>query len=732
MEEKESSFSLMRYWLILKRRWLPGLAVFPPIFMLVFIALSAKKPVFIAEGTLRFQKVNTTSSLTGVGKELGDLTPLAEKTNPLSTEAEVIRSYDVVEKTITTLNLRNEETDEPLKAQDFLSNLNVNEIQKTDVLKLSYQHTNPKLAAQVVNTLMAVYLEHNVSSQRATVRAVRKFLEKQLPQAELQVRKLEVEMREFKEKNKIVAIENEASKAVEIITDLQKRIGEIKSRIADVDAQFKSIRSKVGVDTEQAVLVTTLSQSSGVQDILKEIQQVESDLASKRTKLLDIHPEIISLEQRSERLKTILQQRIEEVSPNQRIKLNSKLQQGQLQQELSAELVKLESTRMGLAGELFTLGNLERTHRQRLRNLPSLEQQQRQLERKLQAAQSTYSLLLQRLQETRIAENQNVGNVGIISKAQAPEAPSVSPSNAYYAAALVSLLGSLGLMYLLEVRDKSVKTVEEARDLLGLTLLGIIPSFSKPKISIGNNQGSELIPKLVVRDAPRSPMSEAYRMLRANLKFMSADKELKVIVVTSSVPKEGKSTVAANLAVAMAQMERKVLLVDGDLHRPIQHKIWEQNNTNGLSNVIVGQIEIMKAIKKVMDNLDILTAGAVPPSPASLLDSKRMASLVESFASYYDFVIIDAPSLNLAADAATLGQMADGVLLVVRPGIVDSVNATLARELLEKSGQNVLGYVVNAVNTQNEQQMKYYFEEEYNTNESSRDTVVVKPTNSFF
>jgi polysaccharide biosynthesis transport protein len=727
MEEKESSFSLIRYWLILKRRWLPGLAIFPPIFVFVFLTLNAKKPVFVAEGTLRFQKVNTTSSLTGVGKELGDLTPLAEKTNPLSTEAEVIRSYNVVEKTITTLNLQNEMTGEPLKAQDFLSNLNVNEIQKTDVLKLSYRDTNPKVAAQVINTLMAVYLEHNVSSQRATVKAVRKFLETQLPQAEMQVRKLEVEMREFKEKNKIVAIESEAAKAVEVITDLQKQIGETKSKIADVDAQFKSIRERVGVTVDQAVLATSLSQSSGVQDILKEIQQVESDLASKRTKLLDTHPEIISLEQRLESLKTILQQRIEEISPNQRVKLNSKLQQGQLQQELSVELVKLESTRMGLAGELFTLSNLDRIYRQRLTNLPSLEQQQRQLERKLQAAQSTYSLLLQRLQETRIAENQNVGNVGIISKAQAPEAPSVSPSNAYYVAALISFLGSMGLMYLLEARDKSVKTVEEARDLLGLTLLGIIPSFSKPKISIGNNQGSELsIPKLVVRDAPRSPMSEAYRMLRANLKFMSADKELKVIVVTSSVPKEGKSTVAANLAVAMAQMERKVLLVDGDLHRPIQHKIWEQNNTNGLSNVIVGQIEIMKAIKKVMENLDILTAGAVPPSPASLLDSKRMASLVESFASYYDFVIIDAPSLNLAADAATLGQMADGVLLVVRPGIVDSVNATLARELLEKSGQNVLGHVVNAVNTQNEQQMKYYFEEEYNTKESSRETVVVK------
>ncbi|WP_422614218.1 tyrosine-protein kinase family protein [Brasilonema bromeliae] len=125
-----------------------------------------------------------------------------------------------------------------------------------------------------------------------------------------------------------------------------------------------------------------------------------------------------------------------------------------------------------------------------------------------------------------------------------------------------------------------------------------------------------------------------------------------------------------------------------------------------------------KRIAQVMDNLYVLTCGVVPPSPASLIDSKPMARLMESFATNYDFVIIDAPSLTVAADAATLGQMADGVLLVVRPGVVDSVNATIARDLLEKSGQNVLGLVGNAVLPKNLSLSHYYFTEEYNTQES--------------
>ncbi|MBF2064056.1 MAG: polysaccharide biosynthesis tyrosine autokinase [Calothrix sp. C42_A2020_038] len=713
MQEKSSSFDLTKYWLILKRRWLSGVAVYPPVFMLVFLALITRKPIYVAEGTLRFQKINTTSSLTGLGKEIGDLTPLAEKTNPLSTEAEVIRSHEVLETAINRLQLKNEKG-KPLQPKEFLENLTVNEIQKTDILKISYKDIDPKIASRVVNTLLNVYLESNVSAHRAAASAASKFLEKQLPKAELIVRKLEAEVRDFKENNKVVELKDEASKTVEVITDLQKQISDRKSKLADVNARSKAIRERLGMSSQEAVITTSLSQSAGVQEIVKEIQQLESRLADRRTVLMDTHPEIMKLESKLQSLQAILQKRIKEVSGNTSFNVDNKLQLGQLKQDLSTELVRLESQYLGLNSELSTLRNTENAYRERLTNLPKLEQQQRELERKLQAAQSTYSLLLQRLQESRIAENQSIGNVRIISKAQTPETPALSSSSFYYVAGLVALVASLGTMYLLEARDKSIKTVDEAKELLGLTLLGVIPSLSKPKISLRSNQELESsIPKLVVRDTPRAPISEAYRMLRANLKFVSADKELKVIVVTSSVFQEGKSTVAANLALAMAQMERKVLLVDGDLHRPIQHQIWELPNKYGLSNVIVGQTEIMAAIEKVMDNLDVLTSGVVPPSPASLLDSKRMANLIESFASYYDFVIIDAPSLNAAADAAILGQMADGVLLVVRPGVVDSVNASVARELLEKSGQNVIGQVVNGVNPNNEPYSYYYFEQEY-------------------
>ncbi|MBH8571668.1 polysaccharide biosynthesis tyrosine autokinase [Nostocaceae cyanobacterium CENA369] len=713
MKTIESSPNFKHYWLIVKRRWLSALTVFVSVFVLLSIVAIFKKPTYLAEGKLKFERTNTTSTLTGVGTEIGKLEPLVQdKSNPLYTEAEVIRSVPVVNKTLSTLKLKDEHG-LPLKSKVFLKRLTVKESTGADVLDISFKDMNPGTAAKVVNTIMAIYLEHNISAHRAQAAAARKFLEKQVPNAELIVRKAEAELARFKEKYQVVSLQEEVNQAVGIIAELQKQISATQYNLANVDAQSQAIRKQLGMNAQYAVTMTSLSQSSGVQDLLKEIQQLESQLAAKGTVLQDDHPQIIDLKEKLKSLKELLQQRITMVAGTTQPQPNQNFQLGLLQQQLSGKLVELESTRLGLANQVNTLFRLQTAYKERLNNLPRLEQYQRQLERKVQAAQSTYSLLLQKLQESQIAENQNVGNASLISPAEVPEEPTTSLKMLYLIAGLLSSIAALASVYVLEARDKSIKTVDEAKELLDLTLLGIIPVAGKPKKALRGYEELELdSQKIVVRDTPRSPMSEAYRMLRANLKFMNADKELKVIVVTSSVPKEGKSTVATNLAVAMAQTERKVLLIDGDLHRPTQHKIWGLTNSQGLSNLIVGQAEIKKAIKNVMDNLDVLTSGVVPPSPASLLDSKRMAALMETFVANYDFVIVDAPSLNVAADAATLGQMADGVLFVVRPGVVDAVNAAFAKELLEKSGQNVLGQVVNGVISQNEPYSYYYFTEE--------------------
>jgi capsular exopolysaccharide synthesis family protein len=149
------------------------------------------------------------------------------------------------------------------------------------------------------------------------------------------------------------------------------------------------------------------------------------------------------------------------------------------------------------------------------------------------------------------------------------------------------------------------------------------------------------------------------------------------------------------------------------MHHSSQHHIWSLRNAAGLSDVLVGQAEFNTTVNEVMPNLNVLSAGAIPPNPLALLDSKRMATLIEQFATTYDCVIIDAPPVTLGADALTLGQMADGVLLVTRPGVVSFNSANAAKESLMRSQQNVLGIVVNGIVVENETDSYFYYSQEY-------------------
>ena len=728
MESQESFTSFESYWQILQRRWLSALAIFTFVYIVSLLLFSTiRKTDYEAEGKLLFQRTNTVSALTGVGTELGKLeSVMQDRSNPLNTESEVIRSVPVVQTTIEKLALQDNKG-ATLRFKDFLKQLTVKELKGSDVLQVSYKDRNPQLAAEVVNTLMRIYLERNINSHRQAAQSARKFIEKQLPAAELVVRKAEAKLRQFKEKNQITTLETEATQGIEILANLQRQIGDVEARIANTQAQSQVIRNQLRMNAQQGVMMTSLSQSRGVQDVLTQVQQLETQLATRRSVLQDNHPEILRLQNNLTALKGILQSRIQEVAGTRQTQTNQTPQNGDLQQQLTSRLVELESTHQGLTSQLLSLSNLQANYRQNLNRLPKLQQQLRELERQQQAAQSTYSLLLQKLPETRIAENQNLGNARQISQALVPDEPASSPMISYVSAGLLGILAALATVYILEITDKSIRTIDDIRELLEFTILGVIPSFTKEQKLIFAREESEFAhQRLIVNYAPRSLISEAYRMLRANLTCISSDKELKTIVVTSSVPQEGKSTVSANLALILAQMERKVLLVDGDLRRPVQHHIWELSNSEGLSHVIVGQANVRTTIAKVSDNLDVLTAGVVPPSPASLLDSKRMATLVHDFAIDYDFVIIDTPALTVAADAAILGQMADGLLLVVRPGVANSVDATISREILQQSGQNVLGQVVNGVITQNESRHYYYTEEESIQEASAQKELAIK------
>lgn len=718
-QEYEDSIDMQQYWLTLKRRWLPALLVSSSVFGVAAFNTLKQEPIYNAEGKLLF-KSDRVSALTALDSQVGEVVGLTGKSNPLATEAQIIRSQPIIQKTINKLNLRDKEG-QPLKASALLAKLKVNSVGDTDILALSYESTEPQEAAAVVNSLMRDYQENNISTNTAEARSAREFLNKQLPEVQQRLIQAEAELRQFKEKNGVVALQEEAQVGVEALKDLSAEIIKAQAYLGEVTTRSEGLRNQLQLETQKAVAISTLNQSPIVQEALTQYKKVQDELAVAQTQFTGEHPIVINLLRKEEALRNQLEKRVGKIIDNGESISEGNLQIGEIKQTLTGELVKSEVERLAAANRVGILRKNFITQQARLRSLPKLEQTQRQLQRKLEVAQLTYTELLKKLQEVEVVENRNVGNAQIISEASVPDQP-ISPNimRNLLLGGVGGILFGVGTALLLERMDKSLKTVDKVKQLLDYPLLGTIP---KTKISKGNTEHKEL--ELPVLNNPYSPVTSAFEILQTNLAFTVSDKALKVIVVSSSIPTEGKSFVSANLAVALSQLGRRVLLIDADMRRPRQHTVWQIPNLMGLSNVLVGQSKLQHTAQKALVTLDVLPVGKMPPNPLKLLESQRMSSLIAEAEKEYDFVIIDTPPLTAFADGLVLSRLADGILMVVRPGVVDSDTVKVVKNRLEHSGQQVLGMVVNGVTPKNGSAYYYYNKRYYGENTQSKDKVGV-------
>lgn len=680
-------------WRLFKRHWLPAVTVFGTVVTIATLYASIQKPSYRAQGQLLFKQEDKTL----MGLQSGD-----QQTGPqasgwmdadriLDTETRVLLSAPVLQQTLDAIQQDSKVRGLPDNIEEFQQDVAIKKSPNTNVLVVSYQSKDPNIAALVVNQLMKTYLDKNLLATRATATAARKFITAQLPKVTENVVSADLALRRFKEKYNVTDLDATKGALSRNTERIEAQIDSVQAQLSDLKSRNKALEEKLGMSSQQAIAIGSLRQSPMVQGVLEDYRDVERKLADARARFDEGHPSIVQLKDKEKQIKTLLEGQVTKVLKNQQILFSNKLQVGQLQDALTDDLIKSEVSRIGLVNQLQTLNNQKNFYQQQAAILPRLEQQQRELERQRLVAESTYEALLKSLQEVRIRENQTVGNVRIIEIALTPSKPINSKKTAIIAAgSLAGILLAAAVIYFLEVTDKKIQTVREARELFDYTLLGTIPLFDKKG-------------QLPVIEQPRSSASESYWLLQANLKYLNEADSLKVMVVTSSVPKEGKSTTCANLAASMAQLGYKVLIVDADMHCPLQHQLWKIPNTKGLSNILSEDFNLQgNVFHTVLENLDVITSGTLPTNPLRVIDSRSMATLIEQCSKNYDYVFIDTPALALAADAASLGRMADGVVIVTRPGIADSNSSRLAKESLDQSGQNILGIVVNGVLPENE------------------------------
>lgn len=684
-EQTERDLNVGNYFLKLKRRWLPALSVFAiTVATTIFLSTFLEK-TYKSEGKILFRK-NAPNSLLDLGERANEFDSILNTQTPLSTEKLRMTSEPVLQRTIDRLKLENADG-EPLTLKELKQKLSVEIVGGTDVISIVYKDPDPIISSKVVNTLMDVYIEEHIRSNKSATASADSFITNTIPKIEDKLQGLESRLQSFYEKNQVVDLQEEKKILVAEIGTLNRQLSTVGAELQGKKAQTASLQNQLGLDLKQAIAANQLGNTPQVQSILEQLGATETELSQERQRFNDNHPTIASLKEKKQALNSQLRNLISQyVGANISEGL---LQSGANKDNQLEKFINFKIDELSLQTELSSLYQYQQVYLDRAKQIPRLEKQEQSLLREVDSARSTYNTLLGNKSELDVLINQQTGNAEVIESGRVPEEGSTARIPLLVLGVLMGLFLANLTAILLEMQDRTIKTIPEIKQRFAYQVLGIVPLDMLQSSQSG----------IVVQREPDSFASEIYRMIQTNLKFLAVKRQPKVILMTSSVPGEGKSTVAANLAAAMAQLGRKVLLIDGDLRKASQHQLWQLNNKEGIKDIITHKIPLAKVVSRPMKQLDLLTSGTIAPNPLALLDSPEMSELVAAARKEYELVIIDAPPLAVTADVLTLSKLADGIVFVSRPGIVENESAQLAQETIANANltSKVLGMVINGV-----------------------------------
>ncbi|NCO75371.1 MAG: polysaccharide biosynthesis tyrosine autokinase [Cyanobacteria bacterium] len=685
---------LLIYIKIVKRRWPFALVTFMAVFYFLGYQRSKETvPLYRATGTIIFdQQTATITDPFSLGGQ-----------NKLTNDLVLIKSESLAEKVKKDLEFSLE-----MDTKKLLQNLVAINPEKSDVIQLSFTDEDPKKASEIVNAWINNYVQLDKDQKVSQTKELAKFLEKQIPESQKSLESTAEKLKNFKQDNRILDITAEATSTITIISQLDSQIATIQADLAAQKSRRDSLKQIFSVDAQSAITSSFVSESPIVASLVKQIEEIKTKIEQEKVRFGDRHPQVITLQKQE----AVLQEQLAKYAQNTNIQgnlpqnLEGIYQPGTTQSTLLAEYATTERQIQSLEAQLSSLKDLINVYRQRVDVLPNLEFQQQQLQRELTARSDVLQNLIKNYQDAQIAINNTQGNIRSAELATIPKEAAINRRLSYlFQGFLGGILAGSIVAYLVEKLDQKVNSIEQVKEYFEQPVMGKIPDFNRRK-------KDEIKSNLPTRDNPSSPISENFRALCTSINFMTNnDKPLKVITISSSVAGEGKSTIAANIAVAAAGLGSKVLLMEADLRKPGQRKIWENiDKKAGLSDLLHsdGQSELSESVVTVMPNLDILPAGNTKSNPVALIGSAQMVHLLEKIRDEYDLVIIDAPPVSVAADAQILSRMSDGMLMVIRQGkATNSILANAAESLLQAE-VNVLGILLNCFTSDSDSYYYYY------------------------
>ncbi len=557
----------------------------------------------------------------------------------------------------------------------FVGNLTVAPVRNSRLVDLRYSLPDPAMATTIANALAKNYIEQNLEFKFLASKEASDWLGQRLAEQRQLVEVAEAKLQQYREQNDAISFEDRQNITVQKLGDLNAAVTRAKTVRIEKEAVYNQLRESQSnpalLDTFPAILSNGYIQQQKV-----ELAALTSQHAQLSERLGEKHPQITALQISIKTAQNKLQGEIGKIVQSVRSDYLAAVAQ---EQSLVSALNQQKSEALAMNRKAIDYGVLERD---------------------AQSSKQLYQNLMQRAKETGVTGELKTSNIRVVDPAELPRSPT-SPKKQLNM--LVGLFGGLlfgtTLVFFFEYLDSRIKTPDEIRLHLGLAHLGLLPALDpKGGYPLINNG----VPAL---------FSEAFRAARTNVLFSSAQEGARSLVVTSTGPGEGKSMVAANLAISLAQAGQRVLLIDGDMRKPKVHEIFGFPQEPGLSNVLVGNAKASDAVKKSpVSGLWLLSSGMNPPNPAELLGSKRCREFVMSLEGHFDWIIIDSPPVMAVTDAALVAHYASGVVFVVGCEMTSRHAAKRALDQLEQAQAKFVGAILNRVDLEHN---AYYYSQYY-------------------
>ena len=588
----------------------------------------------------------------------------------------------------------------------LMGGLSVNPIEDTQLVELTYRSTSPELAARVANGYAEAFIQWGIETRNSTVGRASDTLSAQVNALRQEIEERQIQLNTF-----TYDLDDTLDPAGEALLE-RRRTLETQSNLVVTERISKEAAYKQLIELSDEMIANTAS-AGEVTKLSDEIFRLESEYKEKLETYTPEWPDMIELSNRIEEKRESLKRLVAETANQVRDRAYTEYQRAFQEEKKIAE----EVSKVADAAREKNSSALE------YNNLLTL----------INTRKDLLTELLKRQSQTEVAsrmETAQDSNVRVVDRAVAPEAPFRPLLRRDLSQALLfGLLFGVGAVVLLEFLDRTIKTPEQLENLLGLPNLAVIPDISETSRGYGSrwrvggrrshdygynysygygygqpqrsrakpqkNEAAEQRIELLPHYDSRLAICEAYRSLRTALLLSSAH-ALKLVALTSAEPGEGKTATTANLGVVLAQLGRRVLIIDCDLRRPRMHKVFEASNRVGLVNVLTGQVALERVLTQTpVENLWFCPAGPNPPNPSELLSSDRMTECLTTARQRFDMILIDTPPVLPVADAVILGSQVDGVVLCARAGVLQRDDARICRERLAYEEIRILGTVLN-------------------------------------